>query len=232
MYLYCIKGAVMLSKPNALKALRALFKKNQLVMLPDIYTALGTTSRMSAFRRLRELDYLSSFSHVGRYYTLPSAANFGPQGLWFYGEVGFSRFGNLKATVIQLVDQSIAGKTHEELERQLRVRVHNTLLGLVRSGKLTRKTFDGVFVYLSIRADKMRQQLTYRREGARDSTQDVLPDGIVIEVLAEIIHANRVQIDPSAIIERLVARGIGITVSQFNQLCTRLDLKKTAGFPS
>jgi hypothetical protein len=85
---------------------------------------------------------------------------------------------------------------------------------------------------VSIHADRTQQQLSYRREGARDSTQDVLPDGIVIEVLAEIIRANRVQIDQSAIIERLAVRGVGITASQFNQLCTRLDLKKTAGFPS
>ncbi len=59
----------MLSKPEALKALRTFFKKKPLAMLPDIYTLLGTTSRMSAFRRLRELDYLSSFSHGGRYFT-------------------------------------------------------------------------------------------------------------------------------------------------------------------
>jgi len=89
-----------------------------------------------------------------------------------------------------------------------------------------------MFVYLGIHADRTQQQLSYRREGARDSTQDVLPDGIVIEVLAEIIRANRVQIDQSAILERLAVRGVRITASQFNQLCTKLDLKKTAGVPS
>ena len=220
----------MLSKSDALKALRAFFKKKQLAMLPDIYALLGTTSRMSAFRRLRELGYLSSFSHVGRYYTLPTMANFDPQGLWFYEEVGFSRFGNLKETVIHLVDQSVAGKTHEELEKQLRLRVHNTLLDLVRSDKIAREVFEGVFVYFSIRTDRAQQQLARRREGVGDSVQDVLPDGIVIEVLAEIIRSNRVQIDQNDIITRLAARGIRITASQLNQLCTRLDLKKTPGF--
>jgi hypothetical protein len=221
----------MLSKPDASKALRAFFKKKQLAMLPDIYSVLGTTSRMSAFRRLRELGCLSSFSHVGRYYTLPTAANFDPQGLWFYEEVGFSRFGNLKKTVIHLVEQSVAGKTHEELEKQLRLRVHNTLLDLVRSGKITRETFEGVFVYLSTGTDRARQQFVRRHEGARDSTQDVLPDGIVIEVLAEIIRGDRVHIDQGAILSRLTQGGIRITASQLNQLCTRLDLKKTLGFP-
>ena len=220
----------MLTKPDALKVLRAFFKKKRVAMLPDIYALLGTTSRMSAFRRLRELDYLSSFSHVGRYYTLPTVANFDPQGLWFYEEVGFSHFGNLKETVIHLVDQSAAGKTHEELEKQLRLRVHNTLLDLVRSGKIAREAFEGIFVYLSMHTDRAQQQVVCRREGVGDSVQDVLPDGIVIEVLAEIIRGNRVQIDQSAILSRLAERGIRITALQLNQLCTRLGLKKTLGF--
>lgn len=220
----------MLSKPDALKALRGFFKKKRVAMLPDIYALLGTTSRMSAFRRLRELDYLSSFSHVGRYYTLPGVANFDPQGLWFYEEVGFSRFGNLKETVIDLVDQSVGGKTHEELEQQLRLRVHNTLLDLVRSDKLTREAFEGVFVYLSRRSTRAQQQLARRREGVGDSAQDVLPDGIVIEVLAEIIRSNRVQIDQSALLTRLTKRGIRISASQLQRLCARLGLKKTLVF--
>jgi len=222
----------MLSRLDALKALRAFFKKKRVAMLPDIYALLGTTSRMSVFRRLRELDYLTSFSHVGRYYTLPDVAGFDPQGLWFYEEVGFSRFGNLKQTIIHLVDQSVAGKTHEELEKQLHLRVHNTLLDLVRSGRIARERFEGAFVYLSMRSDRTQQQLVCRREGVRDGVQDVLPDGIIIEVLAEIIRGNRVQIDQSAILTRLVQKGIKITALQLNQLCTRLGLKKTLGFTS
>jgi len=222
----------MLSKSNALNALRALFKKNRVAMLPEIYTLLSTTSRMTVFRRLRELDYLSSFSHVGRYYTLPGVANFDRQGLWFFEDVGFSQFGNLKETLVHLVEQSIAGRTHEELEKQLRLRVHNTLLGLVRSGRIARQMFEGAFLYHSIRTERAQQQLARRREGAGDTAQDILPDRIVIEVLAEIIRGNRVQIDQSAIITQLDARGIRITASQLNQLCTRLNLKKTPAFSS
>ncbi len=222
----------MLTKPDALNALRALFKKKRVAMLPEIYALLSTTSRMTVFRRLRELEYLSSFSHVGRYYTLPGVAHFDSQGLWFFEDVGFSQFGNLKETLVQLVEQSIAGRIHEELEKHLRLRVHNTLLDLVRSGRIAREMFDGVFLYHSIRTERAQQQLARRREGAGESVQDILPDGMVIEVLAEIIRGNRVQIDQSDIITQLGARGIRITAAQLNQLCTRLDLKKTPGFSS
>ncbi|MCP4700431.1 MAG: transposase, partial [Gammaproteobacteria bacterium] len=84
--------------------------------------------------------------------------------------------------------------------------------------------------YISIRADRAGHQLARRHEGARDSVHDILPDGIVIEVLAEIIRASQVEIDQSAVIKRLAARGIGVTAPQLNQLCIRLALEKNTGF--
>lgn len=221
----------MLNKADALRVLRTFFKKNRIATLVDLYSLLETTSRMSVFRRLRELNYLSSYSHVGRFYTLPTVANFDSHGLWFYEDIGFSQFGNLKKTMTQLIDRSIAGKNHEELERQLRVRVHNPLLDLVRSGTITRAMFDGVFLYLSLSDDKRQKQLTHRHEGKGDDATDLLPDGTVIEVLVEIIRSNQVQIDQHAILSRLETRGVRITALQLRQLCRRLDLKKTPDSP-
>jgi hypothetical protein len=219
----------MVTQPAAQKALRTLFKKKRVARLAEIYTVLHTTSRMSAIRRLRELDYLSSYSHGGRYYTLPAVAHFDAQGLWRYEDIGFSRFGTLKDTLIQLIDPSIAGKTHEELERQLGIRVHNSLLDLVRCAMITREATAGQYVYLSIDPGKAQEQLACRHEHRADSVQDVLPDGIVIEVLAEIIRADAVAIDEPAVLSRLVARGIDITATQLSPVCTHLALKKTPG---
>ncbi len=217
----------MLTQPDAQKTLRTLFKKKRVSRLVEIYTALQTTSRMSVFRRLRELEYLSSYSHGGRFYTLPSIAHFDTHGLWRYEDIGFSRFGTLKDTLIPLIDLSIAGKTHEELERQLGIRVHNSLLDLVRCAKISREATAGQYVYLSIDPDRAQQQLACRYEQRADRVQDLLPDGMVIEVLAEIIRANTVDIDEPTILARLVARGIDISAAQLSQVCTRLALKKT-----
>jgi len=217
----------MLTQPNAQKALRTLFKKKRVARFAEICSVLHTSSRMSAIRRLRELDYLSSYSHGGRYYTLPAVAHFDAQGLWRYEDIGFSRFGTLKDTLTPLIDLSIAGKTHEELGRQLGIRVHNSLLDLVRCARITRQATAGQFVYLSIDPDRAQQQLACRHEHRADSVQDLLPDGMMIEVLAEIIRANTIAIDEPAILSRLVARGIEISATQLSQVCTRLALKKT-----
>jgi hypothetical protein len=222
----------MLPKPEATTALRRLFKKHRVAELSDICSVLRTTSSMSAFRRLRELEYLSSYSHRGRYYTLPTIAHFDAQGLWRYEQIGFSRLGNLKATLTALIEQSIAGKTHDELERQLGIRVHNSLLELVRGAKITREVFAGVFVYLSMDTQRAQQQRACRQEHRADSVQDLLPEAMVIEVLTEIIRANALTLDEPAIVSRLAARGIDISAAQLSELCTRLGLKKTLGFRS
>jgi hypothetical protein len=44
--------------------------------------ALGTVVDVTVFRKLKPLDYLTSYSHRGRYYTLREVARFDDKGLW------------------------------------------------------------------------------------------------------------------------------------------------------
>ena len=48
-----------------------------------------------------------------------------------------------------------------------------------------------VLVYLSPRAKRAKVQRRRCHEGNTDHTQDILPDGVVIEILAEIIRSNQ-----------------------------------------
>ncbi len=217
----------MTSKVSALKKLQTFFKKNKIASMDDLFSLLETTSRMTVFRRLQELSYLSSFTHAGRYYTLKSIIHFDPNGLWFCDGIGFSQFGNLKETIRHLVNQSVAGKKHSELEEQLQVRVHNPLLELVRMNKIARQSFDKRFLYLNPQSDKTEQQMVNRQQNHTGCLDDVLPDSLVIEVLSEIIRSNQLEIDCQKIASRLLKNGINISAKQCFDLCQRLGLKKT-----
>lgn len=217
----------MISKNIALKKLQTFFKKNRMARMDELFPLLETTSRMTVFRRLKELNYLSSFTHAGRYYTLESIIHFDANGLWFCKGVGFSQFGNLKETIRHLVEQSIAGKKHIELENQLQVRVHNPLLELVRLNKITRQPFDKTFLYLNHQQDKAGQQIACRQHNQTGCLDDVLPDSLVIEVLSEIIRSDQLEIDCQKIAAQLLKNGFNITSTQCDDLCQRLGLKKT-----
>src|SRR5574341_301129 len=105
----------MLAPERSRQTLTRLFQRQSIADLATLSAALRTSSRMSVFRRLSVLGYLSSYSHAGRYYTLRDIPQFDPHGLWQYQGVGFSRHGSLKTTVERLVEQSEAGRTHPEV---------------------------------------------------------------------------------------------------------------------
>jgi hypothetical protein len=190
---------------------------------------------MSVFRRLSAIDYLTSYSHVGRYYTLRVIPEFDEGGLWHHLGVSFSRYGSLKRTVEHMVNDSEAGKTHSELELSLKVRVHNTLLDLVGEGRIRRVQTDKYFLYVSAKRRKAKAQIARRQEAIEKEAAErggKPSSTVIIEVLLEIIHGTKVEIEPSAIVARLATRGISVTTAQVEALLEEHGLKKTAKSPS
>ena len=81
-------------------ALIDLFHQQTVAALPEVMAALGTPARRTAFRKLKELPYRTSYSHRGRYYTLDELIDFDQHGLWSFHDVRFSAAGTLLATTV------------------------------------------------------------------------------------------------------------------------------------
>lgn len=222
----------MLKETDLSNALKKFFKKNKLVRLPDLFNFLNTKSRMSVLRQLKKIQYLSSYTHAGSYYTLKNIPNFELSDIWHFNQIGFSKFGNLKKTVLNFIEHSECGYTHEELERKILVRVHNTLLDLVNSKKIERDKFDGEYVYYSIRASQLKKQLSNRKNYSQALRDSGLSDWLIIEILSSIVRTNKnVCIEPSDIILDLSSsRNIIVTEIQIDQVLAKFDLKKTLEF--
>jgi len=110
---------------------------------------------MTVFRKLKLLDYLSSYSHRGKYYTLNETTDFDDSGLWSYQSVWFSKYGNLIETTKEFIDQSTAGFTANELESVLHVQVKHPLLKLFLDRRVDRKK-----IVQSVRFDSKRLPLS------------------------------------------------------------------------
>jgi hypothetical protein len=165
------------------EALIAMLRQQKIATMGDLKEALGTSADATVFRKLAELDYRTSYSHRGRYYTLDEIAVFDELGLWSFRQVWFSRLGTLVSTVEALVAASEAGYDAAELEYVLHVEAKQALLGLVRDGRLARERVAGRYVYFSAPAGSRRAQLAarlvYDAEASRLSAGPglrVLPD--------------------------------------------------------
>jgi hypothetical protein len=221
----------LLPPDESTQALERLFERQRVVDLDALLSVLKTSSRMSVFRRLAPLGHLTSYSHAGRFYTLGRIPSFDPHGLWQHQGVLFSSHGSLKTTVFQMVDQSAAGWTHEELRVQLRVRVHNTLLDLVREKRIQRETFAQVFLYLSAKPSRATAQRE-KRKLLLPGSGEVEPF-LVVEILVEVVHGARVVPDPVTVASRLASRGMKVSPEAVEAVYARHGLgKKTTASPS
>ena len=142
----------------------AFLQKHKIATLAELKRTLGSSATMTVFRKLRALDYRTSFSHRGKYYTLADIPQFDEQGLWSYRAVWFSRDGNLLATAQRLVEEATAGLTASELRARLQVEVKEPLLQLYRQKRIDREKIDDVYVYLSREAGRRRNQGLRRQE--------------------------------------------------------------------
>ena len=222
----------MLDKVASDRALKRLFRRFPVADLNTLSRTLDTESRMSVFRRLKTFGYFSSYTHAGSFYTLSHIPRFDDYGLWMHQGIGFSKEGTLKATLLKMVETAPSGFTHTELNHLLRVKVHNTLLGLVREGHIGREHVEKTYLYTGADTAEALDQISRRRIllAKSDKGTNILPITTVIDVLIETIHAGKLLVSPGLISQRLVARGCFVTTRQVEQIFGQYGidaLKKT-----
>lgn len=168
------KYLIMNTPKYQLQPLKHFFDKHKIATLDQLREALRNPARCTVFRKLGDLHYLSSYSHRGKYYTLKSIARFTNQGLWSFRSVRFSRFGNLLKTSEALVNYSDAGYSATELKDIVQIKTKHALTQLVRDGRLQRKTFDSVYVYLSTQKEVAGRQIKARRALSQKSPASLI----------------------------------------------------------
>ncbi len=181
---------IMKNTRYTIQALEEFLEQHRIATFEQLKTALGNPARCTIFRKLAELEYLSSYSHRGKYYTLRSIARFNALGLWSYRSVWFSHFGNLLDTAEALVEDSEAGYTAAELKDVLHVKTKHALTQLARSDRLQREPFDSVYVYLSGQSHVAERQRQARKNHIERSFASVIvvnPDLATEEAKATVL---------------------------------------------
>jgi len=164
--------------------LQRLLQQRTVCAFEQLAEALGTASRMTVFRKLTELSYLTSYSHRGKYYTLRSSCKFDLSGLWSHRGIWFSREGTLLDTSKRFVDQAAAGYSANELDNALHVQTRQTLLQLVHKQLISRQRVGEAFVYFTLNQAQRQRQIS-----ARSKIAQVPVGGVSEEVLAHEVKA-------------------------------------------
>jgi hypothetical protein len=206
-------------KPN--QRLLSLFREQSCWMIEPLAAEMKY-SIPSVRRFLAEVGYFSSFTHHGSWYTLHSIPRFDGDGVWFFGDIGFSRTGSLTSTLIDLAERSPAGMTAETLGAKLRVRCHSVLVQLCRNGRLQRRKMARSHVYFSV--DPSIATVQRRAMAVRKPAE--LPAEIAVLILVEFIQNPESSFED---LKRAISRKtrVAVNAGQIQWLFDQHGLKKT-----
>jgi hypothetical protein len=212
---------------NIAEQIRQLLRKNTILSLKKLQSELQDRPRSSLFRDLKKLDVISSYTHTGQYHALRRLAKFDENGLWFFQDVGFSRYGTLKRSLVHVITHSQAGMTHREMRKLFRVEVQKPLTDLVSTNAVARQLLPRrIHVYLS--ADETSGAQWERRLAIGAKALDVaLPaESIRIEILVEVIRAPERSLDEKVLGPLLRQRGVLVKDEEVRYVLAYYDIKK------
>jgi len=130
------------------EALQEAFAEHTVLTLPMVAKALGTSCRMTWFRKLKELDYRASYTHRGKYYALNEVARYDENGLWCSDDIRFSVHGTLSNTITQMIRKSGDGRFAQEIRAVVKIPVQQPLATLTQKKVLKRDHFGAQYLYL------------------------------------------------------------------------------------
>ena len=99
-------------------------------------------------RDLKTVNAITSYTHRGKYITLPDIPAFDENGIWFYKQVGFTKFKNSFDLIINLINAKEC-ITREELEEILHIQISKQIQILLTQNRLHRVKLGAKYCYLS-----------------------------------------------------------------------------------
>lgn len=178
------------NKDERLQTIKELIGKKKVLSFEKLEQSVNV-SGITVRRDLRALNYITSYTHRGKFITLPKVPRFDNNGIWFFHEIGFSQYGNSFESILKLINQSKQGLSREQLEDILKIGISKQIQILIGQEKLNRVKLGSKYIYLS--EDLMKnEKKKYRLIGTRQSEdyfeKDVQKKDLILLLKAVLEH--------------------------------------------
>ncbi|MFQ5976263.1 MAG: hypothetical protein ACE5J5_08115 [Candidatus Hydrothermarchaeales archaeon] len=202
------------SRGNIAKEAIRVFRKQKVMTVNDL-SGLLSCSVPTVRRRLKEWEAITSYDNNGRYYTLPDIPSFDIYGLWSYKRIHFSKYGNLRQTLINLVRDSEGGFDALEIGELLGLQPRSFLSHFRDIPELRREKVSGRFIYFSSETVPYEEQIKRRHKKIEEQKSILLSDAVCVSLLVEKVkHPN---LDTEGLAERLRRQGIRISARAIDE---------------
>lgn len=192
----------MQTKSDRLNIIKRMIYQEKVVLFSVIVSSVICSS-VTLRRDLKTLRTLTSYTHRGSYVTLPDIPVFDNLGIWFFEDIGFSRFKNSLELITNVVENSKEGITKAEIESLLRIGISKQIQILMKQERLHRIKVGAQYLYIPSKAardKKMRLKIVGSRQIEERYEQEV--------TILDLIAVLKVVLQEGKIEMRLLKRWI------------------------
>lgn len=179
--------------------LNGMFKKFKVLTLNQISKTRDCSIR-TVQRQFAALAVLRSYNKNSRYYTLPDIPEFNTHGIWCYGDIFFSKYGNLRKTVKHLILVSEYGLSGNEIGDIVNLLPRSFMHHFREMEGVFREKHRGAYVYFSNDPAIYAKQ---RLKRVQVSDVHEISDAVAVKILVVYIKHPEVSAEELSIILRL-----------------------------
>jgi hypothetical protein len=192
--------------PEKIRDAQRVLNNRKVFAFEELLTLLGCSIR-SALLKLRQWRSYNSYNQNGRYYALPTVPRFDENGLWRFGNVYFSRHGNLTDTVVYLISESTSGLTGKQLGDTLGLSPGSFVHHFRNTPGIRREKHAGVYVYFSDNEQRYTQQVQERTAFVAMARPSI-SEGDAIAILVALIKHHRITLEDILALPEIKTRGL------------------------
>ena len=210
-------------KDQRLRVLKDLFSSKKITSFQVIVESIKCPE-ITIRRDLRDLEAITSFSHQRRFLTLPDIPTFDENGIWFYEDIGFSRYRDSLALIVEIINNSENGMSRESIEEILGIKIFQQIQTLLARSKLNRVKVGNRYIYLPeqmIKEKKRRVELFGTQE-VEEYHVGKIKVGDLIAVLKALLAENMIDMDDLGKVIRKYS--LNLTVQKIELITQKYDL--------
>jgi len=172
------------------------FRQDKIMTIETLMQLLQC-SAITVRRRLKKWETFTSINQNGRYYTLPGIPEFDSNGLWKHQSVLFSKYGNLRQTIIELIKKAQTGLSAADISTIIEIPSSSSYFSQIKnSDGIKREKHQGRFIYFSDAPAKYQRQ---KRDLGQQRTDGWPTDAQAVKILVHLIKNPGIEIDRLAI---------------------------------
>ncbi len=186
-------------------------------------------SARTFWRYITKINGLSSYTHGGKFITIKDIPVFDENGIWFYNEIGFTKFNTSRDLIVDIIDRNEKGISRIQLEKMLRINISKQIQILLKEGRLNRVKLGNRYIYISekLKSDK-KQKLKILYKNKIEEYYDItIKISDLIAVLKVVLVEKKIEFKELGIMIKKYS--ISIPIKKVEHLIIKYNLfeKKT-----